>query len=203
MDIKEKESLLCSKYDKINRILIIQNVGKQDREDLLQDIFINALRSLHKLRNPDKMDAWLWKITRNELSRYWRKSITNRGIERSIDTDEFETQMGHIDDAYYRRLEEEIDQLVNREELGRALKRLPEKTLIVFRLYYFEGYKFKEISQITGENINTIKSRHVRGLEQLRQMLIATKVERKLTDEEIIREVLERRGFHMKDKDDK
>ena len=203
MDIKEKELLLCSKYDKINRILIIQNVDKQDREDLLHDIFINALRSLRKLRDPDKMDAWLWKIARNELSRYWRKSIKGRGIVRSIDTDEFEPQMVHIDDANYRRLEEEIDQLVNWEELVWALNRLPEKTLIVFRLYYFEGYKLKEISQITGENISTIKSRHVRGLEQLRQTLVATKVERKLTDEEIIREVLEQRGIHIKDENGK
>ena len=37
MDIKEKEALLCSKYNNINRLLAIMNVEKQDREDLLQD----------------------------------------------------------------------------------------------------------------------------------------------------------------------
>lgn len=70
MNIKEKEVLLCSKYNSINRLLAIHDVGRQDREDLLQEIFINAFRFLEKLKDPDKMDAWLWKITRNEVNRY-------------------------------------------------------------------------------------------------------------------------------------
>lgn len=57
MDIKEKEALLCSKYNNINRLLAIMNVEKQDREDLLQDIFIKALRSLKQLKDVEKMDA--------------------------------------------------------------------------------------------------------------------------------------------------
>lgn len=175
MDIEEKEVLLCTKYDSINRLLIIQNVPEQDRSDLLHDIFINALRSLHKLRDPEKMDAWLWKITRNELRRYWRSSIRGRDLVRSTDIEDFESQMAYIDDEHYRKLEEEIEQVACQEELRRALDRLPEKTVIIFRLYYFEGYKLKEISQITGENISTIKSRHARGLAHLRQILIAAR----------------------------
>lgn len=193
LDIKEKEVLLCTKYDDINRLLIVHNVPKQDRDDLLQDIFINALRSLPKLRDPDKMDAWLWKITRNELSRYWRGSIKSRGLVRSTDTEDFEARMPRIDDARYRGLEEEIDQVACREELRRALNRLPAKTLIVFRLYYFEGYKLKEISQITGGNISTIKSRHARGLTHLRQLLIAARTERQLAKEEIVDETQEKK----------
>lgn len=197
LDIKEKEALLCSKYDNINRLLIINNVRAQDREDLLHDIFVNALRSLKKLREPDKMDAWLWKITRNEIKRYWRNAIKNREMVRSMDTDDFEAQMPHINDANYRRLEEEIDRVIDRQELRRALNRLSEKTLILFRLYYFEGYKLREISQITGENEGTIKSRHSRGLARLRQILVTTRVEKQLTEEEILAEVLTKRGFHM------
>ncbi|MCI9596974.1 MAG: sigma-70 family RNA polymerase sigma factor [Firmicutes bacterium] len=192
MDIKEKEVLLCTKYDDINRLLIIQNVPRQDRDDLLQDIFINALRSLRKLRDPEKMDAWLWKITRNELSRYWRGSIRSRDLVRSTDTEDFEAQMPYIDDAHYRGLEEEIDQVACREELRRALSRLPEKTLVVFRLYYFEGYKLKEISQITGENISTIKSRHARGLAHLRQLLITARTERQLEEDETMEDALKK-----------
>ena len=65
LDIKEKEALLCSKYNNVNRLLAILNVDRQDREDLLHNIFINALRSLKQLRDVEKMDAWLWTITRN------------------------------------------------------------------------------------------------------------------------------------------
>ncbi|NBI63423.1 sigma-70 family RNA polymerase sigma factor [Clostridiales bacterium] len=200
LDIKEKEELLCSKYDSVNRILIIENVPKQDRDDLLQDIFINALRSLHQLRDPDKMDAWLWKIARNELIRYWRESIRGQGRIRSTDTEDFEAEISHINDVNYRSLEEEFDRIAHREDLCRVLKHLPRKTLVIFRLYYFEGYRLTEISKITGENVNTVKTRHARGLAYLRQFLIVKPVERRLTEEEIIEEVLERRGFHIKRK---
>ncbi len=187
--MEEKRALLCAKYNNINRLLIIQNVPEQDRHDLLHDIFINALRSLHKLRDPNKMDAWLWKITRNELSRYWRRSMKGRDLVCSTDPEGFESQMPYVDDAHYQRLEEEVEQTACQEELRRALNRLPEKTLVIFRLYYFEGYKLKEISQITGENISTVKSRHARGLAHLRQILIAARVKKGLADKETTEEI--------------
>ena len=83
MDTKEKEALLCSKYNNINRLLAIMNVEKQDREDLLQEVFIKALRYLNKLRDVEKMDAWLWSITRNEVNRHWREVMKNRQAIRS------------------------------------------------------------------------------------------------------------------------
>lgn len=69
MDTKEKEALLCGKYNSINRLLAMQNVERQDREDLLHEIFMKAFRKLGQLRDPEKMDAWLWTITRNEVNR--------------------------------------------------------------------------------------------------------------------------------------
>ena len=171
LDIKEKEALLCSKYNNVNRLLAILNVDRQDREDLLHNIFINALRSLKQLRDVEKMDAWLWTITRNEVNRYWRKIMRSREMLRSMDSREFQEHMASSGNGPHQRLEEEIERIFTREELIRALRRLPDKTLILFRLYYFEGYKLREIAKMTNENESTIKSRHQRGLTRLREML--------------------------------
>lgn len=171
LDGKEKEALLCSKYNNINRLLAMYNVDKQDREDLLQNIFVSAFRSLDQLREADKMDAWLWSITRNEINRYWRKVMQNREMIRSIDTEDFDAQAASIDDANCRRMEEEIDHICEKEELVHALRQLPDKTLFLFRLYYFEGYKLREIAKITGEKESAVKSRHTRGLVKLKEIL--------------------------------
>lgn len=171
MDIKEKEALLCSKYNNINRLLAIYKIDKQDREDLLHNIFISAFRSLEQLREADKMDAWLWSITRNEMNRYWRKVMKKREMVRSIDTEDFDVQMAYVDDANHRKLEEEIEKLCEREELAQALNKLSEKTLLLFRLYYFEGYKLREIAKITGDSESAVKSRHKRGLIKLKEIL--------------------------------
>ncbi len=198
MDMKEKKALLCSKYDDIGRLLSIHNVHAQDREDLLHDIFVNALRSLHKLRDPDKMNAWLWKIARNEVRQYWRNVLKNRKLMRSLDSGDVEAQMPPVDDANYRRLEKKIDRMIDRQELERTLSRLSDKTLDLLHLYYFEGYALREISHIIGENEGTVKSRHARGLIRLRQILVAARVEKKLTEEEILAEVLVKSDLRMK-----
>lgn len=115
MDIKEKEALLCSKYNNINRLLAIMNVEKQDREDLLQDIFIKALRSLKQLKDVEKMDAWLWSITRNEVNRHWRQVMKNRESLRFLDAEEIEINVARRDGSYYLRLADELEQIGDRE----------------------------------------------------------------------------------------
>lgn len=176
MDTKEKEALLCSKYNNINRLLAIMNVEKQDREDLLQEVFIKALRYLNKLRDVEKMDAWLWSITRNEVNRHWREVMKNRQAIRSLDAEEFAVDVARQDGNYYLRLANELERIGDREQIARLLRRLSEDAVILLRLYYYEGYNLAEIAQITGESENTVKSRHRRALEKLRGFAAAEAV---------------------------
>lgn len=171
MDIKEKEALLCSKYDNINKLLVIHKVFQQDREDLIHEIFFKALKKLHQLRDPEKMDAWLWSITRNEVNRYWRHIMKSRHYFRSLEGEQTVLRHSEISDVHYLRLAEEMDRIGDLEELTEALHRLNDKTQLLFRLYYFGGYRLKEIAIITGETESAVKSRHVRGLEKLRGIL--------------------------------
>ena len=40
-----------------------------DVDDLLQDILIKTYRYLHTIRDPDKLPAWLFQMTRNTVGR--------------------------------------------------------------------------------------------------------------------------------------
>ena len=133
MDTKEKEALLCGKYNSINRLLAMQNVERQDREDLLHEIFMKAFRKLGQLRDPEKMDAWLWTITRNEVNRYWRRIMNGREMEKSLDAETTPVLSAEVSDAYYRGLAEELERFCEHDELAAALHKLNEKTLILFR----------------------------------------------------------------------
>lgn len=175
MDTKEKEELLCSKYGNINRLLAIMNVEKQDREDLLHDIFINAFRSLDKLRDVEKMDAWLWSITRNEVNRHWRNVMKARETISSLDEKEYEVNRTNKGSSYLD-LADELERIFDREELVQLLRRLPKDVLVLFRLHYFEGYKLSEIAKITGESENTVKSRHRRAIEKLKAAVEIEKI---------------------------
>ena len=45
---------------------------------------------------------------------------------------------------------------------------LPPEVGVVIRLRFYEEMTLKEISQITGQNLNTVKSRLYAGLKKLR-----------------------------------
>ena len=60
---------------------------------------------------------------------------------------------------------------INRLEA--ALNELSEEHRIVVLLHDSEGYKLKEIQEITGDPIGTLKSRLHRARARLRQMLSA------------------------------
>ena len=66
--------------------------------------------------------------------------------------------------------EEAIALMKEKEEPYKVelIEDLPEDAIILLRLYYYEGYNLSEIAQITGESENTVKSRHRRALEKLR-----------------------------------
>ena len=53
-------------------------------------------------------------------------------------------------------------------ELYEAVRQLTPETQTIIFLYYYEEYTLKEISKITGYNINTVKSRLYTGLKKLK-----------------------------------
>lgn len=52
-----------------------------------------------------------------------------------------------------------------------AIDKLSAKYSLVLKLYYKEYLNFREISELLGESLNTVKSRHRRGLILLRATL--------------------------------
>ena len=171
MDAKEKESLLCSKYNRINRLLAIYGVNPQDREDLLHEVFMKALRHLAQLRDAEKIEAWLWSITRNTLNHYWEDLQLNSSSKISIegmDEDGWEIS----DDTAYETFMFELSERFRHEELVQALRQLSPASLTLLRLHYYEGYNLKEIAQMIGESESSVKSRHQRAIARLRRILI-------------------------------
>jgi RNA polymerase sigma-70 factor (ECF subfamily) len=56
-------------------------------------------------------------------------------------------------------------------ELYEAVRQLAPETQTIIFLYYYEEYTLKEIAQITGYNLNTVKSRLYAGLKKLKNIV--------------------------------
>ena len=123
--------------------------------DAVQDALVRAWRDLPGLRDPDKFDAWLRRLTVNACI-----DAARRRRRRSIEVELTPILMPSIAD--------ESAGFAEREQLDDALRRLdPEWRAIVVQ-HFFLGMPLAEISVAMGIPIGTVKSRLHRSLQAMK-----------------------------------
>jgi RNA polymerase sigma-70 factor (ECF subfamily) len=135
---------------------IVNNTG--DAEDVLQESFLDAFRSLNDFHYRSTFGAWLKKIVVNKSINTLRKRKMNM-----VDMDE-ETGIAEIP------VEERVDEEALRfkvEEVKKAIQKLPDGYRTVLSLYLLEGYDHEEISGILGITHNTVRTQYIRAKQKL------------------------------------
>jgi RNA polymerase sigma-70 factor (ECF subfamily) len=146
----------------------------QDAEDLVQETVIRVYNGLSRLQDPNKFPAWLFRIAHNvclDRLRSGRNRVTvstdslpEGGLDRLLDDGTARpTARGDPEETVYR---EEIAEI-----LLRALQGLSEeqRTAVVMREY--NGYSSREIAEILGIPVGTVRSRIFHGLRNLARTL--------------------------------
>jgi RNA polymerase sigma-70 factor (ECF subfamily) len=150
-----------------------RTIGDRERaQDLVQETFIRVYRHLHRFDQSKKFSTWAYTIAgnlaKNELRNRSRNPLVLfQTIKKNWDADhrplEWEDNTYRPDDLYRKRhLKETID---------RAVARLPEHHRVVFVLREMEGKTYEEISEITGVNLGTVKSRLNRARNNFAQVI--------------------------------
>jgi len=136
----------------------------QDAEDLVQETYLRAWRSLHTYRPGTNPKAWLFRILHNaHIDRF-------RASSRAVPTvDELEGQ----DPAFV--VHETPETLVMAGlmdgEVRRALAEIPEVFRACLILADLEGFSYQEIAEILGIPRGTVMSRLFRGRRAMRRLL--------------------------------
>lgn len=134
---------------------IVNNTA--DAEDVLQESFLDAFRSLHDFHYRSTFGAWLKRIVINKSINVLRKRPN--GL---VDMESIELQAVADEEP---ENEEEIHYKV--EEVKRMITRLPDGYRTVLSLYLLEGYDHEEISQILNISHNTVRTQYVRAKQKL------------------------------------
>ena len=134
---------------------IVNNTA--DAEDVLQESFLDAFRSLHDFHYRSTFGAWLKKIVINKSINILRKRRNDL-----VDMESTELQAVPEEDGIN---EEEIQYRV--EEIKKMITRLPDGYRTVLSLYLLEGYDHEEISQILNISHNTVRTQYVRAKQKL------------------------------------
>lgn len=138
--------------DIVRRICFIHLKQEADVEDIFQDVFIKYMQSEQEFASLDHEKAWLIKVTMNAC-----KDKLTSWFHRKVDL---------YQDFQTFAFEEHTD-----TTLLEAVLKLPKHYRNVIYLYYYEGYKVKEIAAILMKNENTIFTWMKRAKEQLKDLL--------------------------------
>jgi len=140
-DVVEKYS------DTLMQIVFQRTFNKSDSEDIIQDVFIKLIKSINKIKDEEHLKYWLIRVTINLCNDYnknfWNKNTTV--------------------------LDEELSGFDEEESaILKEINKLKPKYRDVIYLYYYQGYKIKEISLILKMKENTVSSNLARAREKLK-----------------------------------
>lgn len=149
---------LYRKYAKAmyNTSLRIVN-NPDDAEDVLQEAFTDAFRSLSDFNYRSTFGAWLKRIVINKSINILRK--------RKFDL----VDIDHPD-VYARPEEDGIDEQEIEwkvKAVKSSIRLLPDGYRAVISLYLLEGYDHEEIAEILGISHNTVRTQYVRAKQKL------------------------------------
>jgi len=138
--------------------------SKEDAEDVLQDVFLKAYENLKSYDPKRKFSSWIYRISHNEAVNYIRrkslkKFISWENIVMSKDKLEMSNSENGADKIFLKK--------ERKQELERALEKLPFKYRQILLLRYFSEKSYQEISEILAKPINTVGTLISRAKEKL------------------------------------
>jgi RNA polymerase sigma-70 factor, ECF subfamily len=131
------------------RICLGFSRNASDAEDLSQDVFLKAFRSLGRVRHPYLVKEWLFRIARNTSLDHVKRRRHARQLERTADLRAIEP----------RTLEALAPTDGRLRSLKAAVARLPRKQREVFVLREYGGLSYEELGRVVGAKAGTVMSR--------------------------------------------
>ncbi|MBI4243161.1 MAG: RNA polymerase sigma factor [Planctomycetes bacterium] len=152
------EQLVSDHYELAYRLAYRLSGDRDAAEDLVQETFYDAWRSIRTLKNPSSAKAWLITILRHRFYR-WSKSCKKR---KEISFSEVGHEFVAADKV------NSIDQ----EKLQDALNTLDYGQREIFLLVYLRDLKCREVAEMLNLPLGTVLSRTARARQALYNYLL-------------------------------
>lgn len=137
-------------------------------EDLAQETFLKAWKNISKFDPTKSFKTWVFSIAKNTAIDWLRKKHPVSFSD--LEPDEMPDMADSIPDE--QPLAPEIlERAETAKMIEEALTKIPPKARSIVLMHQMEDMTFKEISEATGEPINTVKSRYRRALHALKEIL--------------------------------
>jgi len=148
---REAFEQLFTRYQRAVYAVVYQRLGNHaEAQEVCQEVFIQAMRKIYQLENPDCFGGWLRSIAgRMAINRAVRS-----GPVMTTEADKYEARCVEHETPLGRILARERE-----DQLHRGLDRLPDLDRDTLVAFYFRGQSLIEMSDQFQSPIGTIKRR--------------------------------------------
>jgi RNA polymerase sigma-70 factor (ECF subfamily) len=169
------EKLVTRYEDRVYNLAYRMLGNREDAEDVLQDTFLNVIRSLDKFEGKSTFSTWLYRIAANAaLTKIRKKSKREKSESEFLDDVYSVKQAAHAGltltdwsaNPATRLLDEEA-----RREMEKAIAELPEIYRAVFVLRDVQDLPAAEVAEVLDLSVAAVKSRLHRARLYLRNRL--------------------------------
>jgi RNA polymerase sigma-70 factor (ECF subfamily) len=141
-----------------------------DAEDLSQEVFIKAYRSLKNFRGDAKLNSWLYRITVNTcISQRRKKSVAAMTLQEDFESESTPRFFSESESSH--NPERHAEASLMQQHIDSALQQLTPRERSIFVLRHYNDLPLKEIAQILKITEGTVKSMLFRAIQRLQKEL--------------------------------
>ena len=156
--VEDFESAALPYINELYRTAARLSGSRTEAQDLVQNVYLQAWRSFHRVELGTNCRAWLFKMLLNEIRHHQRRLNSSR----------LTADSGTLNDTAF---EEPVSEVLTDEDVLAALGTLPAEFREVVLLADVEDFAYRQIAEILGIPVGTVMSRLSRGRRQLRMKL--------------------------------
>ena len=150
-------------FDKIYRYIVLKIGDRIEAEDMTQQVFLNALKSISSYKwKGMPFSAWLFRIAHNQIVDYFRKK--SRRVTVPLD----ETMSAGDNDP-----EQMTERKVEIEQMAEATKKLTKAQQEVISLRFAGDLSIAEVAKAMGKSEGAIKALQHSAIVALRKVMAA------------------------------
>lgn len=140
-----------------------------DTDDVVQDVFIEAFRSVGKFRSDSKISTWLYRIAINKSLNFARDNKRRKFFQSigAADTPDIADEKHQSDMPYQSLVDKE-----RAEILHKAVDSLPKNQRSAFVLSKYEDLSYTEIAEVMQTSVSSVESLLFRAKKGLQKKLL-------------------------------
>ncbi len=163
-DSKAFSELYEAYFDKIYRYILLKTGNQSDAEDMTQQVFLKALKSLPSYRYQEvPFSAWLYRIAHNQMVDHFRKSSRQQTCELSEDITPDDPDGGPQQQAELK---------MNIECLIKSVRKLTRSQQEVIALRFSSDLPVADVARLMGKSEGAVKALQHSAVVALRKIMV-------------------------------